>query len=107
MLFRSSYSRNLIFLGNFKEAEKYARESFSLRQNKTGTSVIPLAFSLLFQGKYTDAEVVVANHKDVLLNERSILRQYFLKALQQYAEAGVIPKECEADVEKIKKMLNE
>ena len=35
------------------------------------------------------------------------LKDSFLNDFKQFAEAGVIPKEREADVEKIKKMLNE
>lgn len=50
----------------------------------------------------------------ITLQRRSIKMQLFqaelngsLDDLRQYAEGGVIPKECEVDVEKIKKILNE
>jgi hypothetical protein len=35
------------------------------------------------------------------------LKDSFLDDFKQFAEAGVISPECEADVEKIKKLLNE
>ena len=48
----------------------------------------------------TEAETIYRQFKDKL-------KEGFLDDFKQYAEAGVIPKEYEEDVEKIKKMLNE
>ena len=57
-----------------------------------------LAAALLFQGKYPEAETIYRQYKEEL-------KDSFLDDFKQYAEAGVIPPECEADVEKIKRML--
>ena len=59
-----------------------------------------LAAALLFQGKYAEAEKIYRQYKDEL-------KDSFLDDFKQFAEAGVIPKEREADVERIKKMLGE
>ena len=59
-----------------------------------------LAHALLFQGKYAEAEKIYREYK-------SELKDSFLDDFRQFAEAGVIPKEREADVERIKRMLNE
>ena len=53
---------------------------------------------LLFQGRYKEAEQIYQQYKDELKD--SILDDF-----NQFAEAGVIPKKYEADVEKIKKIL--
>ena len=48
----------------------------------------------------TEAETIYRQFKDKL-------KEGFLDDFKRWAEVGVIPKEYEADVEKIKKMLNE
>ena len=59
-----------------------------------------LAAALLFQGKYVEAEKIYRQYKKEL-------KDSFLDDFKQYAEAGVIPPEYEADVEKIRKLLEE
>ena len=59
-----------------------------------------LAAALLFQGKYVEAEKIYRQYKEEL-------KDSFLDDFKQYAEAGVIPPEYEADVEKIRKLLEE
>ena len=59
-----------------------------------------LAAAYLFQGKYAEAERIYRQYK-------SKLKEHFLFALEAFAKVGVIPTERMADVEKIKKMLNE
>ena len=59
-----------------------------------------LAAALLFQGKYAEAEKIYRQYKDEQ-------KDSFLDDFKQFAEAGVIPKEYEVDVEKIKKILME
>ena len=88
-----------IFAKRYAEAEQYAHEGLAVDSTKHFIYAY-LAASLLFQGKYTEAEKIYRQYK-------SELRDSFLDDFRQYAEAGVIPKEYEADVEKIKKMLNE
>ena len=86
-------------LKKYSEAEKYAKEALSFLPPQ------PLLYSnlapaLLFQGKYAEAENIYRQYKDEL-------KDTFLDDFMQFSEAGVIPKEREADVEKIKKTLNE
>ena len=88
-----------IFAKQYGEAEQYALEGLQLDSTKHYIYV-NYAAALLFQGKYAEAETICRQYKDEKKNS-------FLDDLRLYAEAGVIPKEYEADVEKIKKMLNE
>ena len=92
-------SYNDIILKQYAEAEKLAREALILDPSQHWI-MGNLAASLLFQGKYDEAEKIYRQYKDEL-------KDSFLNDFQQFAEAGVIPKEREADVEKIKRMLNE
>ena len=94
-----SLSFNKLFLMKFAEAEQLAREG--LETDSTQHWIASnLAAALLFQGKYTEAEKIYRQYK-------SELRDSFLDDFKQFAEAGVIPPECEADVEKIKHLLSE
>ena len=92
-------SFNAIFLKKFSEAEQMAREGLATDSTKHWIAS-NLAAALLFQGKYAEAETIYRQYKDEQ-------KDGFLDDFKQYVEAGVIPKECEADVEKIKKLLNE
>ena len=97
VLWRLSF--NEIFLKKFSEAECLAREG--LETDSTQHWIASnLAAALLFQGKYTEAEKIYRQYK-------SELSDSFLDDFKQFAEAGVIPPECEADVEKIKQLLSE
>ena len=88
-----------IFAKQYAEAEQYAHEGLAVDSTKHFIYA-NLAAALLFQGKYTEAEKIYRQYKYVL-------KDGFLDDFRQYAEAGVIPKECEADVEKIKQLLSE
>ena len=83
----------------FAQAEQYAREGLQVdsTQHLIYTN---LAASLLFQGKYEEAEQIYRQYKEDL-------KDSFLDDFRQFAEAGVIPKELEAEVERIKQMLEE
>ena len=103
---RHVYARTLggqsfyaLFMNKFVEAEKYAREGLGVdsTQHFIYTN---LAAALLFQGKYAEAEAIYQQYKDEMKNS-------FLDDIRRFAEAEIIPKRYEADVEKIKKMLNE
>jgi tetratricopeptide (TPR) repeat protein len=94
-----SQSWYAIFMKQYTESEQLAREGLSVDSTKHFI-YSNLAAALLFQGKYTEAEKIYQQYK-------SELKDGFLDDFQQFAEAGVIPKEREADVERIKKMLNE
>ena len=94
-----SQSFNAILMKQYVEAERYARKGLVVDSTQHWIAT-NLAAALLFQGKYIEAETIYCQYK----NE---LKDSFLDDFKQFAEAGVIPKEYEADVEKIKKMLNE
>ena len=92
-------SFSAIFMKQYSESEMMAREG--LETDSTQHWIASnLAAALLFQGKYTEAEKIYRQYKYEL-------KDGFLDDFRQYAEAGVIPPECEADVEKIKKLLSE
>jgi len=86
-----------IMVKEFSKSEDYAREALSMDSTQHWIAT-NLAAALLFQGKYAEAEEVYRQYKDEL-------KDNFLADLQQMAEAGVIPKEREEDVERIRKML--
>ena len=88
-----------LFMKQYAESEQCAREGLIIDSTKTFI-YSNLAAALLFQGKYAEAEKIYREYK-------SELKESFLNDFRQLAEAGVIPKECEADVERIKRMLNE
>ena len=104
--FRSDYSWRLgnqsymsIFMNQYQEAELLAREGLTIDSTQHWIAT-NLAAALLFQGKYVEAEKIYHQYK----NEE---KESFLDDFKQFSEAGVIPKEREADVEKIKRMLEE
>ena len=88
-----------IYLGKYAEAEKQAVEALNtdLSQQWIFSS---LAVSLLFQGKFDDAEEIYCHMK-------SELKDRFLQDLNDFESTGTIPKERKADVEVIRKMLLE
>lgn len=88
-----------LFMKKYFESEQYAREGLAIDSTKHLIAT-NLAAALLFQGRYTEAEQIYHQYK-------SELKEGFLDDFNKFAEAGVIPKKYEADVEKIKKMLNE
>ena len=90
---------NSIFMKHYVDAENYAREGLKIDSTKQWI-LANLAAALLFQGKYDEAEAIYRQYKDEL-------KDSFLDDFKQYAEAGVIPPDCEAEVEKIKQMLEE
>lgn len=89
----------LIRIGLFKEAENTATNALSI-DNKKKWIKINLAAALLFQGKYSEAENIYLQYKGEFKKE-------MLDDLETFSSNGIIPKEREADVEKIKIMLNE
>jgi tetratricopeptide (TPR) repeat protein len=103
---RSNYAESVgnqswyaLFMKQYAESEQLAREGLAV--DSTQHFIYSnLAAALLFQGKYAEAEKIYRQYK-------SELKDSFLDDFRQFAEAGVIPKEREADVERIKRMLNE
>jgi len=91
------------FLSNtfkqYAEAEAYSKEALEVDSTKH-MAYNNLAAALLFQGKYQEAEKIYRQYK-------SELKEGFLSDFEEFTKAGVIPKNREEDVEKIKKILNE
>jgi len=88
-----------IFMKDYPQAEQLAREGLAVDSTQYVIST-NLAAALLFQGKYAEAETIYRHYKDEL-------KDSFLDDFKQFKAAGVIPKEREEDVEKIKRMLEE
>ena len=96
-LISQSFYANL--LGKFEEGELHSLEALKVdsTQHLTYTN---LAAAYLLQGKYQAAENLYRQYK----NE---FKDGLLTDFDELAKVGVIPVERLADVEKIKKMLNE
>ena len=88
-----------IFMKQYAEAELLAREGLSADSTKHRLSG-HLAAALLFQGKYAKAEKIYRQYKEEL-------KEGVLDDFRRFAEAGVIPKEREADAERIRRLLND
>mgnify|MGYP004457698097 FL=1 len=96
-LISQSFYANL--LGKFEEGEHYSLEALKVDSTQH-LAYTNLAAAYLLQGKYQAAEKLYRQYK----NE---FKDGLLTDLDELAKAGVIPAERMADVEKIKKMLNE
>ena len=92
-------SFNAIFLKKYFGAEQLAREGLKVDSTQNWITS-NLAAALLLQGRYTEAEPIYRQYKDEL-------KDSFLDDFEQFKAAGVIPKEREEDVERIKIILNE
>ena len=88
-----------IFEKQYAEAEAYSKEALEVDSTKH-IAYSNLASALLFQGKYQEAENIYRQYK-------SELKEGFFSDFEEFTKAGVIPKNREADVEKIKKILEE
>ena len=86
-------------LGKFEEGEFHSLEALKVDSTQH-LAYTNLAAAYLLQGKYQDAENLYRQYK----NE---FKEGLLSDFDELAKAGVIPSERMADVEKIKKMLNE
>ena len=96
-LIQHSFCANL--LGKFEEGELHSLEALKVDSTQH-LAYTNLAAAYLLQGKYQAAEKLYHQYK----NE---FKEMLLNDLDELAKAGVIPIERIADVEKIKKMLNE
>ena len=86
-----------IFEKQYVEAENYSKEALEVDSTKH-VAYSNLAAALLFQGKYQEAEKIYRQYK-------SELKEGFLSDFEEFSKAGVIPKNREEDVEKIKQLL--
>ena len=92
-------SFNAIFMKKYSEAEQLAREGWAVDSTQHWIAS-NLAAALLLHGRYTEAEPIYRQYKGEL-------KDSFLDDFKQFKAYGVIPKEREEDVEKIKRMLEE
>ena len=86
-----------IFEKQYVEAENYSREVLEVDSTKH-VAYSNLAAALLFQGKYQEAEKIYRQYK-------SELKETFFSDFEEFSKAGVIPKNREEDIEKIKQLL--
>ena len=86
-----------IFEKQYIEAENYSKEALEVDSTKH-VAYSNLAAALLFQGKYQEAEKIYRQYK-------SELKEAFFSDFEEFSKAGVIPKNREEDVEKIKYLL--
>ena len=96
-LIQQSFCANL--LGKFEEGEHHSLEALKVDSTQH-LAYTNLAAAYLLQGKYQAAEKLYRQYK----NE---FKDGLLTDFDELVKAGVIPVERLADVEKIKKMLNE
>ena len=94
----SNLSYVYLLSGEFSKAEQYARECIMADASQNVINAF-LATSLLFQGKYIEAEQIYIRYKDEL-------KDTFLGFFQSFEEGGVIPDKYKEDVEAIKTILN-
>lgn len=86
-----------IFEKQYAESETYSKEALEVDSTKH-IAYSNLAAALLFQGKYLEAETIYSQYK-------AELKGGFLSDFEEFAKMGVIPKNREEDVEKIKQIL--
>ena len=92
-------SNHALLMKQFDKAEEYALKGLACDSNKLFIRA-NLAAALLFKGEYSQAE-------DIYRQYRTVLKGTFLDDLEQFERLGIIPKEREADVERIKQMLQQ
>ena len=86
-------------LGIYEEAERYAKEALQVNSEEI-LAYSNLAISLLLQGKYSEAEKIYKEHKDVL-------KDIFIQFLDTFEAAGLIPENRASDVKRARKLLSE
>ena len=96
-LVAQSYCLNC--LGEFTKGEQFSLNALQC-DSSNHMAYTNLAAALLFQKNFSEAE-------KFYLQFKSEFKNVFLGDFSEYERLKVIPKECEADVEKIKKMLLE
>lgn len=92
----SSYA---LYAMKYENSEKYSVEGIKLASDNLKFNS-NLAASLLLQGKFYDAEKIYRKFK----HEQS---KFFMDELEAFCKAVKVPKEKEADIEIIKKLLRE
>ena len=86
----------------YSKSEQSARQAMELGR-KLGKPM--LAYALLFQNRFSEAEVIYKELSQTIYENNETHTQLFLDDLEELEEMGVIPEECKDNVEKIRKML--
>ena len=92
-----------IFNSHFTDAERYANEALSLDSTQTWVKT-NLVTSLLFQGRYAEAEQIALEIMNIELNGKPI-KDAILEDLNDFESKGIIPSDRMADVERLRKVL--
>lgn len=92
-------SYECLFIGHYEEAEQLSRESFAIDESQHWL-VTNLAAALLFQGRYNEAEAIYLQYKDEL-------KDNFTDDIYAFRKAEVIPKEHQAEMERIEQLIND
>lgn len=112
---RAKYAQNCgntswyaLFAQEYATAQQYAQKGLALDASQEWIKT-NLAHALLFQKKYKEAEAIYlalknSSHK---LSEEKTNVQVLLQDFKDLEAAGVIPKESQEDVEKIRALLEE
>ena len=90
-------SHETIYSKQFKDAAIYAKDILKI-DSTIIAAYTDFAPSLLFQGNYQEAEKIYHQYK-------TELKDVFLSDFEEFSKAGIIPKNREGDVEKIKQLL--
>ncbi len=94
----SNLSHGMILKKDFPKAERYAQEALKVDSTNAAKALGNLFIALLFQGKVDDAENICQQLTDIQIND-------IIEDFDYFTQKGVIPKEQEADVERIMKLL--
>ena len=92
-------SNHALLMKQFDKAMDYAREGLACDSSKLFIWA-NLAASLLFKGDYGQAEAIYRQY-------RTELKATFLDDLEEFERLGIIPKERETDVQRIRQMLQQ
>jgi len=101
-----SLSWNYLFIKEYTQSEQSARRALELDSSQTWIQV-NLAHALLFQNRFSEAEKIYKELSQTIIKDNETYTQTLLKDFDDLEKAGLIPEKHKADVEKIKKMLQE
>jgi len=92
-----------ILTKQYKKSEQHAYQALEI--DSTSTAIASLAHALLFQNNFSKAEDIYKKLSHTIIENNETYTKTLLDDFEKFESAGVIPKECKANVEKIKKML--
>jgi len=96
-------SWNYLFTKEYSEAEYYAFKALELSRMSDVKNC--LAHALLLQNRFLEAENIYKELLQTIIKNDEIYTQTLLEDFDKLEKANVIPENCKAEVEKIRKML--